>query len=1007
MCKKLIFLVSLVFVLGSAWTSPAEAAIPDLVGWWKFDEGSGTIAADSSGHDIHGVLGNAPVWHEDGVYNGCLFFDGDRAHVRIAHQDSLNPADGSFTVTFWSYMDPARGTRGSTEWDLAVAKRDTGSAGYYIGALRTRGSADQAGFKFMLGDTAASRKDTPYLLVPLGEWVFVTCVLDRDQNVHKISVDGGQTWASATPPSGPIAPAEDLGIAWDIGINNYWFHGRIDDVAIFSRALTPDEALAVYTFGPIASYPTKAGKPNPDDEATDVSQDVVLSWDPGYFAPATDGHTVYLSESFNDVNDGIGGITHSASSYAPGRLEFETTYYWRVDEVNAPPDSTVYAGKVWSFTTEPLAYPIAGANITATASSSNTTEEGPENTINGSGLDVNDLHSSENTAMWFSAEEKDPNRAWIEYELDEVYKLHEMLVWNSNQPVESMIGFGIKDAAVEYSVDGNDWTALVDVPEFSQAPGADGYAANTTVDFAGAAAKYVKITANSNWGGALDQFGLSEVRLSSLPVLPKELDPASGTSDMDVDNVTLGWRAGREAASHEVHLSTEEQDVIDSNALVATGSETSYDTGELELGTTYYWKVNEVNDAETPTTWQGDISNFSTQESLVVETFENYNDISPDRIFETWIDGIGHTGHRGNGSGAIVGYIRPPHAEQSIVHGDKQSMPFFYDNYCAAGYSEATANVGNLNWTKHGIKTLSLWFFGDPSNAAEQMYVKVNGSKVLYDGEAANLTLARWQPWNIELADFDVDPGNVTELGIGFERSGETGGSGMVYFDDFRLYAYSRQLITPVEPDTANLVGHWKFDGDTLDDSGLGNHGTANGDPTYAVGQVGQAISLDGTGDYVTIDGVTDDITSEDITLAGWVKTANTGSVYWFSCNGPGNENVALFAILGGRAAIYDGGAEGHSSTLVNDLDWHHLAYSRSGSTGYIYVDGSLENTHTANYTFTDPLNRWSIGQEWDGTNASNFLTGMVDDARIYDSTLSYAEVAWLAGRILPFDKAF
>ncbi len=107
---------------------------------------------------------------------------------------------------------------------------------------------------------------------------------------------------------------------------------------------------------------------------------------------------------------------------------------------------------------------------------------------------------------------------------------------------------------------------------------------------------------------------------------------------------------------------------------------------------------------------------------------------------------------------------------------------------------------------------------------------------------------------------------------------------------------------------------------------------------------------------------------------------------------------------------MYDGPqsrAEGHSSTLVNDSEWHHLAYSRIGSTGYIYVDGNLENTHTPNWTFTDPGNRWSIGQEWDDVTPSNFLAGAVDDLRIYDRGLSYAEIAGLAGRTLPFDEPF
>jgi hypothetical protein len=237
-------------------------------------------------------------------------------------------------------------------------------------------------------------------------------------------------------------------------------------------------ACRITTSGP---PPAAAGMPNPEDGATDVPRDVVLSWTPGMFAPAVNGHIVYLSESFNDVNDGIGGITQSASSYAPPqRLAFETTYYWRVDEINAPPDSTVFPGDVWSFTTEPIGYPIEGANITATASSAGQVNLGPENTINGSGLHENDLHSIDATDMWLSDNEL--QGAWIQYEFDKVYKLHQMWVWNSNQQLESFVGFGLKGVTVEYSINGTDWTTLADVPEFARAPGEPGYAHDTTVD---------------------------------------------------------------------------------------------------------------------------------------------------------------------------------------------------------------------------------------------------------------------------------------------------------------------------------------------------------------------------------------------------------------------------------------------------------------------------------------------------------------------------------------------
>ena len=128
------------------------------------------------------------------------------------------------------------------------------------------------------------------------------------------------------------------------------------------------------------------------------------------------GHKVYFSENFSDVNDGIGGIAQDANSYAPGRLAYSTTYYWRVDEVNNANPESPWTGQVWNFTTELFAYPIE--NITATASSAHEGDMGPEKTVDGSGLDASDLHSNEETDMWLSA--LDPLGAWIEYEFDKV-----------------------------------------------------------------------------------------------------------------------------------------------------------------------------------------------------------------------------------------------------------------------------------------------------------------------------------------------------------------------------------------------------------------------------------------------------------------------------------------------------------------------------------------------------------------------------------------------------------
>ena len=112
------------------------------------------------------------------------------------------------------------------------------------------------------------------------------------------------------------------------------------------------------------------------------------------------------------------------------------------------PTVTVFKGDVWSFTVEPYAYPIT--KVTATASSSQA-GMGPEKTVDGSGLNALDQHSTEAKDMWLSAGAQ-PN--WIQYEFDKAYKLHELWVWNSNQLIEAFVGFGAKNVTIEYSLDG-------------------------------------------------------------------------------------------------------------------------------------------------------------------------------------------------------------------------------------------------------------------------------------------------------------------------------------------------------------------------------------------------------------------------------------------------------------------------------------------------------------------------------------------------------------------------
>jgi hypothetical protein len=175
-----------------------------------------------------------------------------------------------------------------------------------------------------------------------------------------------------------------------------------------------------------------------------------------------------------------------------------------------------------------------------------------------------------------------------------------------------------------------------------------------------------------------------------------------------------------------------------------------------------------------------------------VDDFESYNDIEEGQegsnlVYRTWIDGYNNPSE----NGSTVGYteVFQPSMETTIIHEGGQSVPVSYDN-SVASMSEITASTNDLaagrDWTVASPEKLTFWFYGDPNNSTtEQMYVKVDNVKVVYDGD---LTLAEWQEFTVDLASLGIDLSNVSSLTIGFERIGATGGFGMVFIDEMSLY---------------------------------------------------------------------------------------------------------------------------------------------------------------------------------------------------------------------------
>jgi len=490
--------------------------------------------------------------------------------------------------------------------------------------------------------------------------------------------------------------------------------------------LNPDDAanLRKVTFsgfidnsGPIRL----AYRPSPTDGDMLEANWANLSWRPGEWAAS---HDVYFGDNFDAVNEGAEGtfVVNQGGTFLvvgfpgfayPDGLVPGTTYYWRIDEVNAPPDETVYKGDVWSFSVPPkTAYFPVPADGEASV-----------------GVDV--------ALTWTPGYGA---------------KLHTVYFGETFDEVDNATG-GLPQGTVTYS------------------PGT------------------LKMAKTYYW--RVDEFDVVETHKGDVWSFTTEgavgtPSPANNAEDVS-QTPTLTWVPGVFADTHKAYFGSDPAS-LELKSSGGLGSE-SFEPGLLEWNTTYYWRVDEENNADADSPWTGPLWSFTTANFMIVDDMESYNDLEDgepgsNRIFNVWIDGFDSPAT----NGSVVGNFDPPFAEQSIVHSGNQSMPFAYDN--SVGKSEATLTLtSNKDWTVKDVDTLTIWYIGGSGNAAETMYVTLNGSASVDNDNPEAAQVFTWTEWNIPLqafADQGVNLSNVSSITLGLRSV--TGGTGMLYFDDIRLY---------------------------------------------------------------------------------------------------------------------------------------------------------------------------------------------------------------------------
>jgi len=488
---------------------------------------------------------------------------------------------------------------------------------------------------------------------------------------------------------------------------------------------------------------------------------------------------------------------------------------------------------------------------------------------------------------------------------------------------------------------------------------------------------------------------------------------------------TLSWKPGEYAASHDVYFGTDRNDVNDADNTIGASPEykgnqdpCSYDTGPLELGMTYFWRIDEVNDnawAPPGSPWKGTVWEFTVADYLMVDDFEDYNDTIPDAVYNTWTDG-----YEVEANGSTIGYLEGTAYETEIVHGGNQSVQLAYDNSTSI-YSEVTVNPGDLaigpDWTIGSPKALSIWFYGDPNNAVtEQMYVKLNGKKEKYDGQPYDLTKTTWQEWNIDLDAFDVDLSVITELAIGFDRTGIAGGAGTILIDDIRLYR--SRCMPSIRKPAGDLDNDCDVDYDDLsimmndwldaDYNAVGNDGILQNFPADNSQWVndpirGRSLQFDGVDDWVDID---DSQMSNfhDKTISLWVNIRQFVEPYpyVFCFQNAGDTPYRIYIRTRGENAVRARFVEDQLPEFITGTNvWHHLAFVIRDTidgmcTGEFYGDGDLIGELPGQPRHSGAAKGVNLGSFNDGS--SDFLNATYDEFRIYNSALSANEIKYLAG---------
>jgi len=219
-----------------------------LVGHWKFDEGTGTTAHDSSGNGNNGTLINGPQW-VDGKYGKALSFDGVNDYVAVPHSNSLDfERTDSFTISSWITVDSL------SDYRNIIGKNDNAYRGWNLILLSSSDASRPNSVCLVLTNTNIYNDllaCSPANSISAGNTYHIAATYNGSSDVSGVKIYINGVPQTVTPIrnglSASIQTANETWIGrhgWAGG--SYPFDGIIDDIRIYNRALSASEIWAEY-----------------------------------------------------------------------------------------------------------------------------------------------------------------------------------------------------------------------------------------------------------------------------------------------------------------------------------------------------------------------------------------------------------------------------------------------------------------------------------------------------------------------------------------------------------------------------------------------------------------------------------------------------------------------------------------------------------------------------------------------------------------------------------------